>query len=451
MGQALYREWRPATFAQVVGQAHAVTALRNAVRQGRVSHAYLFTGPRGTGKTSLAKILARAVNCLDPRDGEPCGACVNCVEIQRGAHLDVTELDAASNRGIEQMRDLREKIRYAPTSAARKVYIVDEVHALTADAANAILKTLEEPPPHALFLLCTTDPDRLPETVLSRCQRFALRRLKPEEMVERLERIAADIGMVPEPGVVAAIAVRAEGGLRDAIGLLEQLWTFAGDRPTMAQLVELQGGVRQDEVDRLFEILEAGDGRGCVRWLDDVCERGAEPREVARDLARAARARMRAAVERTGRVDPGWLAVLERLQSVTADSRGAGDPRLALELCLYRCAEAISPAQAAPAPPAGEPRAAAAGEPERAGGWNELLARVRARDRRVWALLQGARGRAEDRVVEIVFAFPAHREEAGRPEFMAVMRQAVQDVWGEGWTIRLGVAPGSAKEGATRR
>ncbi len=188
--QALYRKWRSQDFAEVVGQEHVTLTLRNALRDGRMSHAYLFTGPRGTGKTSTARILAKAINCLDPDPAaRPCNTCSICIAITEGRQLDLIEIDAASNRGIDEIRDLREKIGFRPNETRYKVYIIDEVHMLTKEAFNALLKTLEEPPPHAIFILATTEPDRVPETVRSRCQRFDFRRIPTGEIVEHLEAI----------------------------------------------------------------------------------------------------------------------------------------------------------------------------------------------------------------------------------------------------------------------
>src|SRR5512136_1553831 len=218
--QALYRRWRSQTFEDVVGQEHVTLTLRNALREGRISHAYLFAGPRGTGKTSTARILAKAVNCLaDELTARPCNKCRICTAITEGRQLDLIEIDAASNRGIDEIRDLREKIGFRPNEARYKVYIIDEVHMLTKEAFNALLKTLEEPPPHALFVLATTEPDRVPETVRSRCQRFDFRRVPIAKISEHLAAILQAEGAQAAPEALLAIARRSTGSMRDAISL----------------------------------------------------------------------------------------------------------------------------------------------------------------------------------------------------------------------------------------
>ncbi len=220
---SLYRKYRPQRFEHLVGQDHVRITLSNALKLDRVNHAYLFTGPRGTGKTSTARLMAKAINCLNLKEAEPCEECEICRDISEGRLIDVIEIDAASNRGIDEMRDLREKINFAPTRAKRKVYIIDEVHMLTKEAFNALLKTLEEPPAHVYFILATTEVHKIPETILSRCQRFDFKRIEDDVMVARLAYIAKEEKFEADEKALRLIAHHAQGGLRDAIGLLEQL------------------------------------------------------------------------------------------------------------------------------------------------------------------------------------------------------------------------------------
>ncbi len=224
--EVLYRRWRPNRFAEIVGQEPVTTTLRHAVASGSPAHAYLFTGPRGTGKTSTGRILATAVNCREPADGEPCGACESCRVFDAGAALDLIELDAASNRGIDEMRDLREGTGYAPAAATYKLYLVDEVHMLTDAAFNALLKTLEEPPPHVIFVLATTEPHRVPATISSRCQRFDFRRIGTAETVSKLRRVAEGEGIAATEEALELIARHATGSMRDAESLLDQLSSY---------------------------------------------------------------------------------------------------------------------------------------------------------------------------------------------------------------------------------
>jgi len=239
--QVFYRKWRPQTLADVVGQGQVTETLRNALSSGRVSHAYLFCGPRGTGKTSTGRILAKAVNCLTNGKGEPCNTCPMCQAITEGRALDVIEIDAASNRGIDDIRDLREKANYAPNQARYKVYIIDEVHMLTKEASNALLKTLEEPPPYAIFVLATTEAHKVLPTILSRCQRFDFRRISQADVISKLTRICSEEGIHVEPEGLRLIAKATTGSLRDAENLLEQLTTYYGSEVGLSQIQAILG------------------------------------------------------------------------------------------------------------------------------------------------------------------------------------------------------------------
>ncbi|MCX8251123.1 MAG: DNA polymerase III subunit gamma/tau [Dehalococcoidia bacterium] len=239
--EVFYRKWRPQRFDEVAGQDHVTKTLRQALRTNRVAHAYLLCGPRGTGKTSTARILAKALNCIDQRDGEPCGGCDNCVAVTENRMLDLIEIDAASNRGIDNIRDLRDKARFAPGSGKYKVYVIDEVHQLTAESFNALLKTLEEPPPHVIFVLATTETHRVPATILSRCQRFDFRRLSNDVVIDKLAEIAGEEEIDADPEVLALIARTAYGSLRDAENLLEQLAVSYGSEINLDQALELLG------------------------------------------------------------------------------------------------------------------------------------------------------------------------------------------------------------------
>lgn len=274
--QALYRKWRPQTFADVIGQQHITDTLRAQLQSGRLSHAYLFTGTRGTGKTTCAKILARAVNCEHPVNGDPCNECAACRGILDGSVLDVTEIDAASNNGVDNIRDLRDETRYTPAQVKKRVFIIDEVHMLSIGAFNALLKTLEEPPEHVLFILATTELHKVPATILSRCQRFDFRRIGAEDIARRLLDVAAGEGIQLTEGAARLIARLADGAMRDALSMLDRAAAVgAVDEQTVTAALGVLG---QDDGVRLAEHLKAGDLAAAVGLLDEYYNAG-------RDLA----------------------------------------------------------------------------------------------------------------------------------------------------------------------
>ncbi len=283
--QALYRQWRAKTFQEIVGQDHVIRTLQNALYAGRIAHAYLFAGPRGTGKTSTARILAKAVNCLaeDPR-ARPDNLCPICLAINEGRLLDLIEIDAASNRGIDEIRDLRDKVHFAPAEARYKVYVIDEVHMLTNEAFNALLKTLEEPPPHVIFILATTDPQRVPATVLSRCQRFDFRRISQRDIVAHLTRILKSLGQEAEPAALDEIARAATGSLRDAISLLDQLLASGEGRITLQQVHDVLGLVPDEAVQQLVEHLSERRTAAGLILINRMAEEGADLRQFARQV-----------------------------------------------------------------------------------------------------------------------------------------------------------------------
>jgi DNA polymerase-3 subunit gamma/tau len=269
---ALYRRYRSQTFAEVIGQEHVTRTLKNAIATGQVAHAYLLAGARGVGKTSIARIIAKAVNCPKAKSGDPCDACENCIAIREGRFLDLIEIDAASNRGIDEMRDLREKVRFAPSMGQYKVYVIDEAHQLTNEAFNALLKTLEEPPPHVIFVLATTESQRIPATIVSRTQRFDLRRIPHQKMVQQLAAIAkAEKWQVDQPAL-EAISRHAQGSLRDAESILDQVATFAEGKVGVKDVDDLLGATDWEETSALFDAIAANDAAkavGLVRTLVD--------------------------------------------------------------------------------------------------------------------------------------------------------------------------------------
>ncbi len=280
--QALYRRWRSQTFDEVVGQEHVTRTLRNALRDGRLAHAYLFAGPRGTGKTSTARILAKAVNCLAEPDERPCNRCAICQAITEGRLLDLIEIDAASNTSVDDVRELREKVGFRPNEARMKFYIIDEVHMLSNSAFNALLKTLEEPPPHVVFVLCTTEPHRIPATVLSRCQRFDFRRLSVADIAAHLAHIIRAEGFEAEPEALNLIARAATGSMRDAVSLLDQLLAYGEKRITVALVRSVLGTVSEQVVGEWIAALARRDLSAGLALLNRLVMDGVELRELAR-------------------------------------------------------------------------------------------------------------------------------------------------------------------------
>jgi DNA polymerase III subunit gamma/tau len=343
--QAIYRRWRAQTFSEIVGQGPVVETLRNAVRAGRVSHATLFVGPRGTGKTSLARILAKALNCADLRDGDPCDACEACVSIREGRALDLVEIDAASNRGIDAIRELRERINYAPTDLRRKVYILDEAHQITKEAWNALLKSLEEPPDFVAFMFASTHPQDFPPAILSRLQRYDVRRLTVAEIEGKLDRILAAESIEAEPAAVHLIARLAAGGMRDAESMLDQLLATAGGRIDEAGVRDLLGLAEAESVDRLVGSLVGGDAADGILVLDELDDRGRDLGIVLDQVIEAIRTELSAGL--TSGADPARLAALtrvaRRLAAIDPERRGVGGLRLQVELAVFTAAAEQAP------------------------------------------------------------------------------------------------------------
>ena len=282
--QALYRAFRPQKFSDVVGQHHVTKTLQNAIIRNKESHAYLFSGPRGTGKTSIAKVFAKALNCQYEQDGEPCNECELCVSITDGSANDVIEIDAASNNGVDEIRNIRDKVKYAPAEAEFKVYIIDEVHMLTTGAFNALLKTLEEPPAHAIFILATTEPHKIPATIISRTQRFDFKSLDLNEITERLEFVAEQEDTSYDRDALLYIARIAEGGMRDALSIMDQVIAFSNDKITMQDAVMITGGIERDELNDWMKSVEQKDSEAAFKKFHQLIDEGKDPTRLIHEL-----------------------------------------------------------------------------------------------------------------------------------------------------------------------
>ena len=377
--QALYRKWRPRTFDEVVGQGHVVRTLRNALISGNIHHAYLFAGPRGTGKTTTARLLAKAVNCLAPEDQRPCNTCAICQAVNEGRLLDLIEIDAASNTSVDDVRELRERVGFRPNEARYKVYVIDEVHMLSNAAFNALLKTLEEPPPHVIFVLATTEAHKIPATVLSRCQRFDFRRVPVSDIVTRLERLTEQEHILAEREALVLIARQATGSMRDAESLLDQMASYGDSGITVADVRAALGTGAGETVIQVADALARGDVAQGLSAINTAVDEGADPRQFARQMVEHLRAlllmRLKSDVvlihisedlrprleEQAVAFSPRALARAVRLFNQAAvEVKGGWQPQLPLEMAFVEATlppepegavPSTSPAQGVPTTP----------------------------------------------------------------------------------------------------
>lgn len=371
---ALYRRWRPESFADLVGQEHISRTLSRAVTSGQTSHAYLFTGPRGTGKTSTAKILARALNCAEGPTLTPCGVCDSCRSISDGSSMDVFEIDAASNRGIDEIRDLRESVKFAPTEGHYKIYIIDEVHMLTTEAFNALLKTLEEPPERVIFILATTEPHKVPATIQSRCQRYDFHRITVTEIRDRLIYVCKESDIAAEEDALGIIAAQADGGMRDALSILDQCMALAEGTLTAERVQEALGLVGRAWIRRMAGEIAARDAAALIAQLSELLQSGRELKQVLAELAQYFRQLMIAGVggavsaaelcagdAEELRMDAAQftqeeiMSILRRLNETMQELRTSPQPRIAVETLLIGLChtEGTAPSGESTAPPTG--------------------------------------------------------------------------------------------------
>jgi DNA polymerase-3 subunit gamma/tau len=377
MSQALYRRYRPQSWDEVIGQQHVVSTLRNALASGRQAHAYLFAGPRGTGKTTTARLLAKAVNCLDDDLARrPCGNCAHCQAVNDSRFLDLIEIDAASNTSVDDVRDLRDKINFSPNQGRYKVYIVDEVHMLSTAAFNALLKTLEEPPSHAIFVLATTEVHKIPATVLSRCQRHEFRRIPLGEIVACLKNIVDKEGIQVEPEALTLIARQSTGAMRDAISLLDQL-ASTGQVITLQMALDVLGAAASQAVIELVDALVAGQADAGLDTIHAALDGGSDPRQFARQVVDYLRDLLLIRMGNAGQLDataeirsqmarhaqafstPELLRLVRLFNFAAAEARAAWQPALPLEMAFIEALEELPVTNAPPqAPPATSARSA---------------------------------------------------------------------------------------------
>lgn len=484
--RALYRVFRPQTFAEVIGQEHISTTLLNALKNNRLAHAYLFCGPRGTGKTSSAKILAKAVNCLSPIEGEPCNNCANCQAINHEQFMDVLEIDAASNRGIDEIREIRDKVKFAPSEGKRKVYIIDEVHMLTNEAFNALLKTLEEPPEHVLFILATTDPQKIPLTVLSRCQRFDFRKIGTAEIRAHLAEIVNKEQVAINDDALDAIARRASGGMRDAISILDQCIAFAGERVEVSHVQMVLGTLGEEDMLNLFACVLQNDYGRLFEMVSDFLARGKDIKQIVRDLMEYARQLLLLKVapqeqllmlsaevlpkakSQTAQMTVEFLGeAINRLSQLEKDIKFSNQPQILLEAALVdlillkanphpRTAAAVPPPQETPAPksqPAepAKPKKQLLSAQEIISQWSQVMQAVKRASIRIHAFLLPAEPKGFENEA-LVLKFPSeskfHYDQLNLGENKQVLEDVLAKISGKTVKVQLFL---EAEQGAFER
>ncbi len=487
--QALYRKWRPQRFSEVVGQPYTVQTLKNAIAQGKITHAYLFAGPRGTGKTSVARIFAKAINCQKRKEAEPCNECPSCQRITRGSALDVIEIDGASNRGIDQIRQLREEVNFAPAEGRYKVYIIDEVHMLTNEAFNALLKTLEEPPERVIFIFATTEPHKVPATVLSRCQAFEFKNIPQEQISSHLAQIAHHEGLKIEEDALSAISRHARGALRDALVLLEQLVSFKGLKSIEAHdLYEILGLPPQELLDEFLKALLAADGTRALQLIADLAERGRDLELFVEELLHRSRDLLIEKLSAQAREFPGSAQDLVRLTGqlleIKQQMRYAFEKRMFLEIKALELAHSqgkgvksppaptaeapspppapratplkkraparATPAVSTPDPPPEEPPRDST--PEGSDRWQKLLERAKKEKIALHALLAEAQVREEEGTLRIEYSpdFSFHKDRLEQPENLRFLQSLAKEIYGN-VQLKIGFSAGETRAEAPEK
>ncbi|HCU21425.1 MAG TPA: DNA polymerase III subunit gamma/tau [Candidatus Atribacteria bacterium] len=472
--RSLYRKWRPQVFEEIVGQEVASRLLTNALKSGQINHAYLFCGPRGVGKTTTARILARSVNCTQGITAQPCGICSSCLHIIEGNSLDCVEIDAASHRGIDDIRDLREKVKYSPIESRFKVYIIDEVHMLTTEAFNALLKTLEEPPDHAIFILATTEPHRLPDTILSRCLRINFNSIENEAIVQHLRKISIQEGFSIEESALYLIAQKSAGSLRDAVSFLEQLMSWEEKNITYEQATLVLREVDQSDLDALFFLLGKGDCGKVLLKANEWIMRGLEPEDIAHSLSQYFRSLLILSLIESA--PPSGIApqrikilqemvklcsvialrkTLQRLQGLELEIRRSSHPQILLELALLDIIdflanqqqqsidlttspekalskEMLIPEKKSPSPDSSVPNAQSVNTADNE--WQTILQCLKKRKISLYAFLQEAELR-EATNSKLILAFGPnsrfHKESVERKENFQIIIDVLQEIRGK--------------------
>jgi len=439
---ALYRKYRPKDFAEVGGQEIIVQTLLNAVKDSKFSHAYLFCGPRGIGKTSVARILAKAVNCKSGKNGNPCNKCEICESINEQNALDIIEIDAASNRGIDEIRDLREKVKFSPSELKYKVFIIDEVHMLTKEAFNALLKTLEEPPSHALFIMATTEIHKIPATVISRCQRFDFKRISEEELGSGLKKIAKKEAINLTEGATSAIARASEGGFRDAISILDQISMNSGGKEIKeSDVTELLGIVDISKVQELLGHIERGEKEKALTFLTVLLEKGGDIGQLTKGLMFAYRERVKEAVK-NNQETKDYVWAIEVLSDCSRNFKHSIYPQLSLEVGLlkiidnYHTSGEETKKEVSETKQTNRPKKESEETGEKADfNWDKVLFEIKAKNNSIHAFVKESEPVIKAEGIELIFPYKFHKERIEDRKNKKVVEEAISKVSGREYNI----------------
>lgn len=465
---ALYRKYRPSSLSEVKGQEHIVKTLQNSLKKKQFSHAYLFCGPRGVGKTSVARIMAKGVNCQNLKNGDPCNKCSSCISIDEQRALDIIEIDAASNRGIDEIRDLREKVKFSPSELAYKVFIIDEVHMLTKEAFNALLKTLEEPPKHAVFIMATTEAHRIPATVISRCQRFDFKRVSENELAEKVKEVAVAEKIKISDEAVSVIVKSSEGGVRDAVSIFDQISMNAkGGKITEEEVLSILGAVDTSKIRELADYIDAGDKEKALTFLHEVIERGAEIGQVTKSLMDVYRKKLQKEISSQTSVKK-YIDAIEILSECNRNFKYSVYPQLSLEVAILKIAgreegEFVKHTQTKSTERVNDTvvekkvgkveTVAKKGNVDISGKWSQVLFEIKSKNRSVHALVRDSEPTFYEEEVHLAFPFKFHKERIENEKNKKVVESAIVKVCGSEYVVVCNLAkatPAKKSESKTK-